>query len=323
MTATYRLSADSVEEYLRARGIVGVPVSAQPLDGGVSGEVLAVTGPGVDLVVKQALPQLRVARHWLADPRRILIEADALRLAGRISPADVPAVVDVDDAAMTLTISRADRSLRNWKADLLAGRADPRTAVRLGQALATWHTATAGDPGLAARLGAGAFVELRIEPFYHAVRALHPRIDALAAQLLDTRLCLVHGDFSPKNVLADGDRVCVLDWEVAHYGYPVFDLAFLTCHLVLKAVHGPAAASVYRALFDAFLETYAARVDRALHAPAGDLAAHAGCLMLARVDGASPAGYLTEPERARVRAVAGAVLDAGLLPEHLWELVGA
>ena len=52
------LAAGSVTDYLATRGIVprGAELTVEELAGGVSGTVLAVRGPGVALVVKQARP---------------------------------------------------------------------------------------------------------------------------------------------------------------------------------------------------------------------------------------------------------------------------
>ena len=327
---TFELSAATVVAYLRGRGLLppGLPVEASALSGGVSNEVLSVRGPGVDLVVKQALGRLRVQEEWLASTDRVLIEAGALRLAGRLRPGTVPTVIDVDEAAMTLTIAHADRSLRNWKTELLAGRLEEATAAALGSTLAAWHNGTAGERELAARWPATAFVQLRIDPFHRFVAGRHPdlapRLDQLTDQLLTRRRCLVHGDFSPKNVLADGARIVVLDWEVAHGGDPVFDLGFLGAHLLLKASHRPAARAGYRRLQDTFRSAYEAAVVPALRTGEQDLAGHTAALLLARVDGKSPVDYLTEPERDRVRALARrALADERPTVAHLWEQLDA
>lgn len=324
----FSLTLDSAADYLRRRGIVpdGVPVTARPLSGGVSNDVLAVTGPGVSLVIKQALPRLRVAQEWLATPKRILTEAAALRLAARIRPGDVPGVADVDEQALTMTISLVDPRLRNWKTDLMAGRLDERTAVRLGEALADWHSATAADEQARTGFDDAAFVQLRTDPFHRAIAARHPdrgqRIDALVTEMLTTKLCLVHGDFSPKNVLADGPSISVLDWEVAHFGDPVFDLAFLQTHLLLKAVHRPDAAGGYHGLSTAFMQAYRSGVHAGLGRPDAYLGGHIACLLLARVDGKSPAEYLTSPEKLRVRKVARDALAADHATDaDLWQAV--
>ena len=107
------------------------------------------------------------------------------------------------------------------------------------------------------------------------------------------------GDWSPKNLLVYPDRVLALDFEVAHRGDPAFDVAFLLTHLVMKSVHLPARR-------DAPAECRR-RVPRGIRRrpfPSRESLAELGCLLLARVDGKSPAEYLTEPERETARALA-------------------
>ncbi|MGH3319441.1 MAG: phosphotransferase family protein [Streptosporangiaceae bacterium] len=310
-------------DQLARRGLVpdGARLDVQPLAGGVSGEVFAVTGPGVDLVVKRALGRLRVSEEWLADPGRIATEARALRLAASLTPGSVPEVVDLADGYLVLR--RAPRSWTNWRDDLLGGAVDPTVARRLGQMLGAWQRRTADDPalrdGFADRT---AFTQLRVDPFHRTAAARHGDVaavvDATVEQMLATRACLVHGDFSPKNVLTGWGRMWVLDWEVAHVGDPTFDPAFLLTHLLLKSVHRPEAAGAYGACAREFLDAFAGTA----YDPA-QLVRQVGCLLLARVDGKSPAGYLTARGQERVRALgrrvlldgAGGVLD-------LWAMLG-
>ena len=88
----------------------------------------------------------------------------------------------------------------------------------------------------------------------------------------------------------------MIDWEVAHRGDPAFDLAFLLNHLLLKSIHRPQAREGYEACGRAFLDAYGQEVDMPY------VLGLVGCLMLARVDGKSPAEYLTDAAaRARAR----------------------
>lgn len=96
------LSSSLVARYLTARRVLqaeaGVVVHA--LGGGVSNDVWRASDPvsGLDVVVKRSLPKLRVEEEWLASLGRTLVEAEALRLAGRLTLGLVPQVVDVDDS---------------------------------------------------------------------------------------------------------------------------------------------------------------------------------------------------------------------------------
>lgn len=322
------LSPDTVVAYLRGRGLLDArtPARVSRFAGGVSGEVFAIDAGPVQLVMKRALPRLRVRADWHADPDRILAEAAALRQVAMIDPEAVPPVIDIDADTYTLVTRRAPRTWRPWKQDLLDGKVAVPVARRLGALLAAWHTVTANDPEVAGTFGKlGAFVNLRIDPFYISTAHAHPglaaRINELAKRLLSNRVCLVHGDFSPKNVLTDGRAVWVLDWEVAHYGDPVFDQAFLLSHLLCKAIHRR--ATDYRAAAAAFLSAYRSAA-RPAPSPGQDalLAAQAACLVLARVDGASPVDYLTSPQRHQARALARTALtDTPTDPLDLWELL--
>ncbi|MET8871924.1 phosphotransferase [Nocardia sp. NPDC004604] len=320
-------TTETVIPYLVGRGVLprGSTACAYPLSGGVSNEVLAVRGDGVDVVVKQALPRLRVTQEWFADPARILVEAAALRLAGELDPTAVPKVIDTDDQALTLTIERARGQWKDWKSQLLAGTIEPAVAGTVATALARWHTGTAGQSRLAADFGNAHFASLRIAPFYRAAGAANPgltgKVDALADQLLRERTCLVHGDFSPKNILVNGTDAWVIDWEVAHYGSPVFDLAFLNTHLLLKAVNRPEDTLDYHRVADAFNHGYSSAVRGDLVPESGQLAAHVGCLLLARVDGKSPAEYLTHSGRERARELALAALHREADLEELWKTI--
>jgi thiamine kinase-like enzyme len=130
---------------------------------------------------------------------------------------------------------------------------------------------------------------------------LRASIEAVLSRMDDRRLCVVHGDFSPKNILSGNGGFWVLDFEVAHVGDPVFDVAFMLHHLILKAVH---TGSVDRLLelARAFTSAYRSTARNDVFDDPRYLAAHIGCLLLARVDGKSPAEYLTADDRTSIRA---------------------
>jgi 5-methylthioribose kinase len=308
------LTPESVVAYLAGQGLVDAdtPGQVEPLGGGVSNVVLAVTTEDRRVVVKQALPQLRVAQEWLADPARANTEAAALRLAGRLTPGAVPSVIHADPERFVLVIAAAPEGWEEWKRALLAGTVDPVVAARVGELAARWHAGTTGLAGDAVFDQPEAFDQLRLDPYYRAAGRAHPDLAATIGHRLDeltaTRACLVHGDLSPKNVLVGPDGLWVIDFEVAHVGHPAFDLAFMLNHLFLKAARLPAAFDALRAAADALWSAY--ERARGLHIATEAALDHLGVLMLARVDGKSPAEYLDEPTRVKVREVARSLTAA-------------
>jgi 5-methylthioribose kinase len=302
------------------------------MTGGVSAEIFDVEDDTQRVIVKQARRLLKVAGRWEADPARIVTEARALRLAGTIVDAGVPAVLDLDELRHVMILAPAPASFANWKVQLLAGDINADVARRLGAMLAAWHSATyqRGDHHVDLREDFGSiegFVELRIEPFYRTTASRHPELATTLNELADALLarhdCLVHGDFSPKNILTDGVGVWVLDWEVAHLGDPCFDLGFLLAHLMAKSVHRPIDAAAYRECASQFLATYSTTACTELGAIDHKyLGRQAAALLLARVDGLSPADYLNDDARLVARHVATTALGSPLPTAlDLWELL--
>jgi 5-methylthioribose kinase len=295
----------------------------ESLPGGVSADVFVLTFGDRRLVVKQPLPRLRVAQEWLSSPTRALVEAEAIVVAGTIRPGNVPEIVDVDDERNIIVMTAAPPDMENWKSRLLFGDIDPTIGGSLGAALADWHSESGADPAVLRRFADRTnFAELRVAPFFQRVAEVHPdletKIDAVIGRMLDRSVCLVHGDFSPKNVLVNDRSFWVIDWEIAHVGDPTFDLAFLVAHLACKAIHRPPDATRYRACAEAFLATYFDRSQVAVDDD--DLVLQVGGLILARADGKSPADYFDVTEKATARALGRSVLEGDITDvSGLWE----
>lgn len=315
------------ERWVADRGLLGPgPVAGGLLAGGVSCDVVAVTGPAGALVVKHAGPYLRVAEEWAAAPRRVVHEGDVLRALAALTPDEVPALLAEDRDGHRIALARAPVAWTTWKVPLLEGRADTAVAARLGRTVGTWHAATWHREEYRALDDRELFEQLRLVPYLVTCQARRPEHADALQRVLDRlrgrRDCLVHGDFSPKNVLVGEGGLWVLDHEVAHIGDPQFDLAFMLSHLVLKAVHRPDRAAAYRACGEAFLGAYAGAAPGAGAVDGPELCALTGALLLARVHGKSPAEYLDGAGRARVSGLADQVLSAPVeeLPA-LWRTV--
>jgi 5-methylthioribose kinase len=319
------LNEDSVVSYLTERGLLTGDATVETLTGGVSCIVLAVSNSQFDLVVKQALPELKTKAKWMADQRRAIVEARAMQVYHSVTVDSVPELIDCDPAEFTLTMSRLPRSCSNWKIDMLEGRIHPEMGRELGLILAKWHNAAAISTEIKEEFMEGAlFEQLRVAPFYRAVAAVNPQltsvINALIAEITEVKTTLVHGDFSPKNIMATSDnRPIVLDFEVAHTGNPVFDLAFLLAHLLCKVIRTEdrAEKDLLLATATQFLNTYKANT----HLPVAEsLPRHIALIALARVEGVSPVNYLDQPAQQHLIAITkGALLDSDMSFAMLFE----
>src|SRR3954451_6186722 len=195
------LTAASVGAYLASRSVVpaDADLTVEELAGGVSGTVLAVRGPGIALVVQQALPRLKVADEWNAPARRTDTEAAALRLAAKVIPGCVPPVVDSDSREHVVVLQHAPAGWRNWHGQVPGRRPHAASGAWAGDTLGRLHSATAGDAEVAAAFADyEAFAKLRLDPYYGTAMERLPQlagaIAPLVEELRDARTCLVHGD---------------------------------------------------------------------------------------------------------------------------------
>ena len=214
--------------------------SLTPLDGGWSGQTFLAEVAGERSVVRIYPPGAE--RSAAAE-----IDAAVLRLVRGL--VTVPQVLEVRPSTGDQPGLLVTSFLPGVRGDELVPTLD---APRLGQVGTTLGVLLA-DLGGMPMLRPGPFVdpELRIGDF--GVDGLPDYVEqrlpelghlapeeieglrevALEAQaLLDTvpRVCLVHSDLNPKNLLLDPDTLAlrgVLDWEFAHAGHPFTDLGNL------------------------------------------------------------------------------------------------
>jgi len=279
--------------------------SFTPLSGGVSSEIWRVG----NICVKRALPRLRVAQVWEAPVERNRYERMWLEAAGAAVPGAAPRVLAADDAAGLFAMQYLDLPL--WKAHLRDGNADPAFAGQVGAALAAVHQATAGRADVAARFATDAiFHAIRLEPYLVATGKAHPdlqeQINSLVKITAKTRVCLVHGDVSPKNILVGPQGPVFLDAECAWYGDPAFDLAFCLNHLLLKCLWVPDSCNDFLRCFDSLSSAYLKVIS--FEGVEARTAALLPALLLARVDGKSPVEYLTPEGKQWVRVKARELL---------------
>jgi 5-methylthioribose kinase len=210
----------------------------------------------------------------------------------------------------------------DWKTALLAGRIDPAVAAAAGRTLGAIIRATFQQPSWESQFGdQTVFDELRLDPYYRFTAARHPdcaqHLHALIESCRTRRVALVHGDWSPKNLLLTPAGVMAIDFEVVHYGNPCFDTGFLLCHLFMKSLHMPAHASALERCAAAFWS--ALDLESELDWILPGTIAHLGGLLLARADGKSPAEYLTPPKKDRLRHLAKRILThPPATIEQLW-----
>jgi 5-methylthioribose kinase len=299
------------------------------LKGGVSNKTVSLLRPeGSAWVLKQALAKLRVKSDWFSDPKRIRIEADALRFLPSIAPPGTITPLVFEDAEQNiLAMEAVPEPHENWKERLLSGKIELPLIREFGRMLGLIHQRSYSKCSeLRAKFWDRTFFRtLRLEPYYQysatVIPAAKPFLTPLVADTLSRQETFVHGDFSPKNILIYQHRLVLLDHEVAHFGDPAFDIGFSLTHLLSKAHHLPKSRFV---LIDAALhywETYFELVRELPWSTGLEHRAtkHTIACLLARAVGRSPLEYLNESERDRQTRAALNLIEA--CPASLSQLV--
>lgn len=272
------------------------------LGGGVSNTVLLAESRGERVVVKQSLGKLRVEQDWFSERARIFREAAALRmLAAMLPDGSIPTVLAEDPGNYAFVMTAAPAAARTWKSLLFDGVLHEETAKIVANILGAMISRTWKSPEFESVFGdQTVFDQLRIDPYYRTTAHRHFDLAPYFDRLIDLsgrrRVSLVHGDWSPKNFLVDGANVIAIDFEVIHFGDPSFDAAFLLNHLLLKSYRLPQWRGRFRSLALRFWETLLPALPGESSWFEQATIEHLGCLLLARIDGKSPAEYISGDE---------------------------
>ena len=334
MSEHFLITSENLPHYLVRRGLASSDedVSVRPLGGGVSNLVLLVEwadDPHRRWVVKQSLEKLRVRDDWRSERGRIFREAESIQaLRPVLGEVALPEVIHIDRENFLFVMTAAPAGSQVWKDLLLGRRADARVAQQAGLLLGRMINASRGDRNLESQFrDQRVFDQLRIDPYYRTTASRHPELRREFEDLIETslgiRTSLVHGDYSPKNMLVRGSNIFLIDFEVIHWGDPAFDAAFLLNHLFLKAFHLPQIEALLIELAREFWKVLTEALAFETSSTAGFEAwtmRHLGGLMLARIDGKSPVEYIQDEEtKARVRRAAKRILDTR--PQELGDAI--
>lgn len=289
-----------IESLRVARLLLSPEPVVTPLTGGVSSEIVRIDDGARQFVVKRALSKLKVRDDWFADVSRNSTEESYLRKVGQIVPGSVPQIVFSNPSSGWFAMEFLGGEFRNWKELLMDGHAHTKHARQAGEILGQIHRETWDDPDAAREFATlENFRQLRLEPYLETTATRVPELASFLRaekdRLAQTNLSLVHGDFSPKNILVSPQRMVLVDAEVGWFGDPVFDTAFLLNHFHLKALVHSATPDQILAMapkfWASYTETLGSHADSKLEQRTVRLVL---CLMLARIHGKSPVEYLTE-----------------------------
>ena len=284
-----------IKTYLATTGLADKADNpmVQNLSGGVSSSVWKIVLGNNRWVMKQALGKLNVEEDWFSDVERIHREHQAMGALNNFLPIGaIPKVLHVDYINHIYMMTCAEEDAQTWKDILMKGTFRVPVAENAAYLLRKIHHLSRHmDAENKAKFqDQKYFIQLRVDPFHRFLMEKYPELSPFIQELVNDvtvqKTCLVHGDFSPKNILVGKcDSIELIDFEVAHWGNPVFDLAYCIGHLMLKGWYLKEPHESVK-LIEAFITAYGSEVS--------DIIPHLGLMLLARVDGKSPVDYIKE-----------------------------
>lgn len=337
----------------------------QRLPGGNLNLVWRVPGAERSLIVKYAPPYIAADPDTPLDPSRLIIEArclDALVSEGPMaevpsSAVRAPRLLDVNEEIPVLLMEDVGDvpSIDDWlrsQSPSAVQEAAPALGRRLGAFIGRLHARTCRREELAEAFDNRPMQETRFAVQYQGVSgmlkrarisdagALGERAETLGETLLEPGCCLTMGDLWPPSVLVAEDGPCpnrreegsrkpsrirLIDWELAHYGRPLQDVAHWQAHLWMQKHRAPstAVADAVEDLWSSFVEGYRGALgerkedlwtDREEH----DAAVHFGVEILVRAVGPFQAGYVyagLAPDHSAVQEAVTTAADAIRAPE--------
>ena len=221
------------------------PAEAVPLTGGVSSDIWRIDLPNGPICVKRALAKLRVAADWQAPVERNRYEAAWMHRANAAVPGTAPpcSVRTKPAARWRWNFSRPPehsygrRNCATATPILISPRGSrPRSCASMPPPRPTPLPPHSSPPTRSS--STSAWSPICLQPRAH-IPISRRRWKRWSTTTQTNKRALVHGDVSPKNILAGPRGPVFLDAECAWWGDPAFDLAFCLNHLLLKCVWTP------------------------------------------------------------------------------------
>ena len=276
-------------------------IDYKKIEGGVSSEVYKVRTSKKSYCVKRSLAKLLVKKDWFVDTKRLKFEYFWLKHCKKIIPNSIPKIIKYDHKKKILIIEFFnDTKYFTLKSLLLSKKINIKLINKISRSLFKIHKKSRGSKIKNKYKGNDKnFFDLRLDAYFNEVKRVHPKlIKKVNKIILDYRKnssTLIHGDFSPKNILTNNKVIKFIDAETCNYGDPVFDLVFFTNHLLIKSIFIPSKKKLFLESYKNFFDTYIKLLDWENRKNFCQRCINMIPIMLiARVDGKSPVEYIKD-----------------------------
>ena len=274
-------------------------VQYKKLAGGVSSEVYHVRTNKNNYCIKRSLKRLLVKKKWIANTNRIKFEYLWLKHCQNILKRNIPNTYEFNDKKKYIVMEYLKTSQYKTLKQLFFKRIININTIKLiSKHLYKIHSKSSNYRTKKTFEGNYKnFYDLRLDPYFNEVGRVYPKykeyIKKINENYIKNSSTLVHGDFSPKNILVDKNKIIYLDAECCNFGDPVFDLVFFTNHLLIKSIFLRDKSQEFIKLYLSFYKEYLSNLStKNFNSYIDRIIKMTPIMLLSRIDGKSPVEYI-------------------------------
>ena len=274
-------------------------IQYKKLAGGVSSEVYHVRTNKNNYCIKRSLKRLLVKKKWIANTNRIKFEYLWLKHCQNILKRNIPNTYEFNDKKKYIVMEYLKTSQYKTLKQLFFKRIININTIKLiSKHLYKIHSNSSNYKTKKIFEGNYKnFYDLRLDPYFNEVGRVYPKykeyIKKINENYIKNSSTLVHGDFSPKNILVDKNKIIYLDAECCNFGDPVFDLVFFTNHLLIKSIFLRDKSQEFIKLYLSFYKEYLSNLStKNFNSYIDRIIKMTPIMLLSRIDGKSPVEYI-------------------------------
>ena len=274
-------------------------IQYKKLAGGVSSEVYHVRTNKNNYCIKRSLKRLLVKKKWIANTNRIKFEYLWLKHCQNILKRNIPNTYEFNDKKKYIVMEYLKTSQYKTLKQLYFKRIININTIKLiSKHLYKIHSNSSNYKTKKTFEGNYKnFYDLRLDPYFNEVGRVYPKykeyIKKINENYIKNSSTLVHGDFSPKNILVDKNKIIYLDAECCNFGDPVFDLVFFTNHLLIKSIFLRDKSQEFIKLYLSFYKEYLSNLStKNFNSYIDRIIKMTPIMLLSRIDGKSPVEYI-------------------------------
>lgn len=231
---------------------LGSILQVQKLSGGLVHYVYRITGERQIGIAKIRPPFYSELPQIHANPEDIRYEEDAILLLSQIEPSIFPHLLMFNAEQAMMLMTDVIPSGVTLEGMLNEGTATQELMEKIGTVLARLHNNLLLVSRPIREDGDNELYSLNL--YYRLGYHNHPVLNKAVERLKNLPHQLIIGDLSPKNIGVNNGEISICDLDYVHMGNAVFDVGFLTGHILVHNIQDYENANLG---VDAFLSGYA------------------------------------------------------------------